>query len=172
MPVPNIWRHYFFKIQCNNYLYGMRYYNDDSKYTGAMCRSFTSTVSYYVRDFCIYKSMEDPGNSHGCRKMIAYSIWNLRPDSSVGKRWWITQDPGEKTGIGRFGAHWSTAPVHFIPAMLDVHLCRSLAAPLLGILSASTPLVTKAASHIQFSFCVRIVLFMCRLDSFIGNIYN
>lgn len=68
------------------YLHRVRYYNDDSKYTGVMSRSFVSTTPYYIRDFRIYKSMEDPGNAHGHRKMIAYSIWNLRPDSSVGKQ--------------------------------------------------------------------------------------
>lgn len=68
------------------HLHCVRYYNDDSKCTGVMSRSFASTTPYYVRDFHIYKSVEDPGNSHGYRKMFAYSIWNLRPDSSVGKQ--------------------------------------------------------------------------------------
>lgn len=63
-------------------LHCVRYYHDDSKHTRMMCRPFASTVSYYVRDFSIYNSMEDPGISHGYRRMIAYSSWNLRPDSS------------------------------------------------------------------------------------------
>lgn len=112
----------------------------------------------------MHRFYESSLQGNGLLNRIYTYIWHLEPETwqfPNGK-----QSDEKQRGLGegnrndRFGAIRNiVAPINLVQwcRSMDVWLCASFASLLLGISLTSTSLVTKAAIHIQFSFCVRIV---------------